>query len=154
MANGKHLRNLFLTTIGQEIWHASSHRESQNLAVMFKNQCVVTDITILFSAIDQSWGQFFLINSNSAPILFNSFRFHSFRRSGRGLVVRALDSDLRGRRFDPHTGRGSLLKLGQFHSPNLPQYTQSSANEYQRYLEGTCDGLVSCPGESVQLCTL
>ena len=35
--------------------------------------------------------------------------------SGRGLEVMVLDSGLYGRGFDPHTGRGSLLRLKQFH---------------------------------------
>ena len=39
--------------------------------------------------------------------------------SGRGLVVKVLDSGLKGRRFDPHTGHGSLLKLRQFHIPRF-----------------------------------
>ena len=48
--------------------------------------------------------------------------------SGRGLVVRALDSGL-SRGFDPHTGHGSLLKLRQFH---LHQFASvyPAANEY------------------------
>ena len=52
--------------------------------------------------------------------------------------------------FDPHTGHGSLLKLGQFHSPQFAS-VYSAANEYQHCWEGTCDGLASCPGESVAL---
>ena len=50
----------------------------------------------------------------------------------------------------PHTGHGSLLKLRQF---NLPRFASvySAANEYQHCWEGTCDGLASCPGESVQM---
>ena len=42
-----------------------------------------------------------------------------FKGSGRGLVVRVLDSGLYGRGFDPHTGRGSLLTLKQFHYPPI-----------------------------------
>ena len=38
-------------------------------------------------------------------------------------MARVLDSGLKYRGFDPHTGHGSLLKLRQF-NPNLPQYTQ------------------------------
>ena len=47
-------------------------------------------------------------------------------------------------------GHGSLLKLRQFH---LPQFASvcSAGNEFQHRWEGTCDGLASCPGESVQL---
>ena len=52
--------------------------------------------------------------------------------------------------FDPHTGHGLLLKLREF---NLPRFASvySAANEYQYCWEGTCDGLASRPGESVQL---
>ena len=55
--------------------------------------------------------------------------FH--RRSGRGLVVRVLDSS---RVFDPRTGHGSRLKLRQF---CLPQFASvySAANEYQHCWE-------------------
>ena len=70
--------------------------------------------------------------------------------SGHGLAVRVLDSGLEGRGFDPHTGHGSLLKLRQFHLPQCAS-VYSAANEYQHCWEGTCDGLASCPGESVQL---
>ena len=35
--------------------------------------------------------------------------------SGRGIVVRVLDSGLEGREFDPQTGHGLLLKLRQLH---------------------------------------
>ena len=50
--------------------------------------------------------------------------------SGLGPVVRVLDSGLKCRGFDPHTGHGLLLKLRQFH---LPQFASvySAANEYQ-----------------------
>ena len=70
--------------------------------------------------------------------------------SGRGLVVRVLDSGLKDRGFDPHTGHGSLLKLRQIF---LPQFASvySAANEYQYCWEGTCHGIASCPGGSVQL---
>ena len=41
--------------------------------------------------------------------------FHAnFWGSGQGLVAMLLDS-----RFDPHTGHGSLLKLGQCHLPSI-----------------------------------
>ena len=61
-----------------------------------------------------------------------------------------LNSGFWGRVFDPRTGHGSLLKVRQFH---LPQFAavHSAANEYQHCWEGTCDGLASCPRESVQL---
>ena len=64
-------------------------------------------------------------------------------------MVRVFDSG-EGCGFDPHTGHGSHLKLRQF---NLIQFASvySAANEYQHCWEGTCDGLASCPGESVQL---
>ena len=76
--------------------------------------------------------------------------FLRLRGSGRGLVVRVLDSELKCREFDPHTGHGSLLKLRQFH---LPQFASvySAANEYQHCWEGTCDRLATRPGETVQL---
>ena len=48
--------------------------------------------------------------------------------SGRGLVVRVLDSGLQRRGFDPHTGHGSLLKLRQFHLPRFAS-VYSAANE-------------------------
>ena len=55
-----------------------------------------------------------------------------------------------GHGFDPHTGHSSLLKHRQFHLPQCAS-VYSAANEYQHCWEGTCDGLASCPGESVQL---
>ena len=71
--------------------------------------------------------------------------------SGQGVGLRM------NRGFDPHIGHCSLLKLSQFHLPRFaPVY--SAANEYQHCWDGTCDGLASCPEESVQLhrpdCTL
>ena len=45
-----------------------------------------------------------------------------------------------------YAGHGSLLKLRQFHLPRFAS-VYSPASEY----EGTCDGLASCPRESVQL---
>ena len=66
------------------------------------------------------------------------------------VVVRVLDSGLQGRGFDPHTGHGSLFKLRQFHLPRFAS-VYPAANEYQQCWEGTCDGLASRPGESVQL---
>ena len=63
----------------------------------------------------------------------------------RGLVVKVLDSKFEGCEFKTHTGHGSFSKLRQF---RLPYFT-SAANEYKHCLEGTCDGLVSHPGESV-----
>ena len=57
--------------------------------------------------------------------------------SGRGLVVRVLDSRLEGRGFDSHTGHGSLLKLKQFHLPRFASSVYSAANEYQHCWEGT-----------------
>ena len=42
---------------------------------------------------------------------------------------------------------GMLLKLRQFQFASV----YSAENEYQNCWEGTCDGLASCPGESVQL---
>ena len=42
------------------------------------------------------------------------------------------------------------MKLRQFHLPRFASI-YSAANEYQHWWEGTCGGLASCPGESVQL---
>ena len=74
------------------------------------------------------------------------------RGSGRGLVVRVLDSGLYVHGFDPHTGHGSILKLRQFH---LLQFASvcSAANEYQHCWEGTCDGLAPVQ-ERLYNCTL
>ena len=52
--------------------------------------------------------------------------------------------------FDPHTGYSSLLKLRQFHLPRFAS-VHSVVSKYQHCGEGTCDGLASGPGESVQL---
>ena len=49
-------------------------------------------------------------------------------------MVKVLDSKFEGCEFKTHTGHGSFY---------------SAANEYKHCLEGTCDGLVSRPGESV-----
>ena len=59
-------------------------------------------------------------------------------KSGRGPVVRVLDSGLWGHGIDPHTGHGSLLKPRQFH---LPQFASvySAANEYQHCWDGSCE---------------
>ena len=46
----------------------------------------------------------------------------------------------------PTLGTVHFQSLGNFVYPTLPQ---SAANEYKHCLEGTCDGLVSRPGESV-----
>ena len=66
----------------------------------------------------------------------------------RGLVVKVLDSKFKGCEFKTHTGHGSFSKLRQFRLPYFAS-VYSAANEYKHCLEGTCDGLVSCPGESV-----
>ena len=68
--------------------------------------------------------------------------------SGRGLVVKVLDSGLWGRELDTHTGHGSSLTLMQFRSPQFAS-VYSAVNEYRHCWEGTCDGLASCPGGSV-----
>ena len=51
---------------------------------------------------------------------------------------RVLDSQLKGRGFDPHTGRGSRLKLRQLHLPRFVS-VYSAANEYQHCWEGSPD---------------
>ena len=66
----------------------------------------------------------------------------------RGLVVKVLDSKFEGCEFKTHTGHGSFSKLRQFRLPYFAS-VYSAANEYKHCLEGTCDGLVSRPGESV-----
>ena len=53
-----------------------------------------------------------------------------------------------GCEFKTHTGHGSFSKLRQFRLPYFAS-VYSAANEYKHCLEGTCDGLVSRPGESV-----
>ena len=66
----------------------------------------------------------------------------------RGLVVKVLNSKFEGCEFKTHTGHGSFSKLMQFRLPYFAS-VYSAANEYNHCLEGTCDGLVSRPGESV-----
>ena len=61
------------------------------------------------------------------------FSFNVSEGSDRGLVVKVLDSGLYGRGFDPHTERGSLLKLGQFHLPPYHLFKRSYFNvSYRR----------------------
>ena len=64
-------------------------------------------------------------------------------------MVKMLDSKFKGCEFKTHTGHGSFSKLRQFRLPYFASVVYSDANEYKHYLEGTCDGLVSRPGESV-----
>ena len=64
-----------------------------------------------------------------------------------GIPVKVLDSKFEGCEFKTHTGHGSFSKLRQFRLPYFASVY--SANEYKHCLEGTCDGLVSRPGESV-----
>ena len=66
----------------------------------------------------------------------------------RGLVVKVLDFKFEGCEFKTHTGHSSFSKLRQFRLPYFAS-VYSAANEYKHCLEGTCDGLVSRPGESV-----
>ena len=75
-------------------------------------------------------------------------RFIIQKGGSRGLVVKVLDSKFKGCEFKTHTGHGSFSKLRQFRLPYFAS-VYSAANEYKHCLEGTCDGLVSCPGESV-----
>ena len=76
--------------------------------------------------------------------------FVSLKKLGgsRGLVVKVLDSKFKGCEFKTHTGHGSFSKLRQFRLPYFAS-VYSAVNEYKHCLEGTCDGLVSRPGESV-----
>ena len=78
------------------------------------------------------------------------FLFHLLMCCGgsRGLVVKVLDSKFKGCEFKTHTGHGSFSKLRQFRLPYFAS-VYSAVNEYKHCLEGTCDGLVSRPGESV-----
>ena len=71
---------------------------------------------------------------------------HFGDRGSRDLVVKVLDSKFKGCEFK--TGPGSFSKLRQFRLPYFAS-VYSAANEYKHCLEGTCDGLVSRPGESV-----
>ena len=66
----------------------------------------------------------------------------------RGIVVKVLDFKFEGCEFKTRTGHGSFSKLRQFRLPYFAS-VYSAANEYKHCLEGTCDGLVSRPGESV-----
>ena len=61
-----------------------------------------------------------------------------------------LDSNSEGCEFKTRTGHDSFSKLRQFRLPYFAS-VYSAANEYKHCLEGTCDGLVSRPGELVQL---
>ena len=72
-----------------------------------------------------------------------------YRKGGsRGLVVKVLDSKFEVLSSRPTLGTGSFSKLRQFRLPYFAS-VYSAANEYKHCLEGTCDGLVSRPGESV-----
>ena len=80
---------------------------------------------------------------------FSNFSLSIYDKGGsRGLVVKVLDSKFKGCEFKTHTGHGSFSKLRQFRLPYFAS-VHSAVNEYKRCLEGTCDGLVSRPGESV-----
>ena len=62
-------------------------------------------------------------------------------------MVKVLDSKFKGCEFKAHTGHGSFSKLRQFRLPYFAS-VHSAVNEYKHCLEGTCDRLVSRPGES------
>ena len=104
----------------------------------------------------KSCAEIILAELQKATVMYYYFRSFFFSSvithtgSGRGLVVRVLDSRQWGLGTDPHTGHGSLLKLRQFHLPRFAS-VYSAANEYLHCWEGICDGLASSPGESVQL---
>ena len=76
------------------------------------------------------------------------YLIHDTEGGSRGPVVEVLDSKLFVVVFKTHTGHGSFSKLRQFRLPYFAS-VYSAANEYKHCLEGTCDGLVSRPGESV-----
>ena len=80
--------------------------------------------------------------------LCNFLTLHGSKGGIRGLMVKVLDSKFEGCEFKTHTGHGSFSKLRQFRLPYFAS-VYSAANEYKHCLEGTCDGLVSRPGESV-----
>ena len=69
-------------------------------------------------------------------------RHYQLEGGSRGLVVKVLDFKFDG------CEHGSFSKLRQFRLPYFAS-VYSAANEYKHCLEGTCDGLVSRPGESV-----
>ena len=79
-------------------------------------------------------------------LIYNMFTYNHW--SSRGLVVKVLDSKLKGYEFKTDTGHGSFSKFRQFRLPHFAS-VYSAANKYKHCLEGTCDGLVSRPGESV-----
>ena len=86
---------------------------------------------------------------SSASTVWSVVRNHLvFHGGSRGLVVKVLDSKFEGCEFKTRTGHGSFSKLRQFRLPYFAS-VYSAANEYKHCLEGTCDGLVSHPGESV-----
>ena len=60
-------------------------------------------------------------------------------------MVKVLDPKFKGCEFKTHTGHG-FRSLGNF---VYFASVYSAANEYKHCLEGTCDRLVSRPGESV-----
>ena len=60
-------------------------------------------------------------------------------------MVKVLDSKFKVCEFKTHIG---FSKLRQFRLPYFAS-VYSAVNEYKHCLEGTCDGLVSRPGESV-----
>ena len=88
--------------------------------------------------------KFFLVNCSLSDI----HTLHTASGGSRGLVVKLLNSKFKGCEFKTHTGHGSFLKLRQFRLPYFAS-VYSAANEYKHCLEGTCNGLVSRPGESV-----
>ena len=88
-----------------------------------------------------------LLTTDSNIHLWND-TFYEVPQSQSGLVVKVLDSKFKGCEFKTHTGHGSFSKLRQFRLPYFAS-VYSAVNEYKHCLEGTCDGLVSRPGESV-----
>ena len=86
-------------------------------------------------------------HTHTEPFNFTRLVYHLVGGS-RGLVVKVLNSKFEGCEFKTHTGHGSFSKLRQFRLPYFAS-VYSAANEYKHCLEGTCDGLVSRPGESV-----
>ena len=84
------------------------------------------------------------------PVYPSLWSDHVYGGAVVALVVSVLDSGVVG--SIPTLGMVRFWSLGNFIYPDLTQYTQLQMNAlYQHCWEGSCDGLASRPGESVQL---
>ena len=79
----------------------------------------------------------YLIVVDVLPVMVYMFVLCRCLGSSHGLVVRVTQDLSRGFAFG-----AKAISFASVHS---------AANENQHWWEGTCDGLASCPGESVQL---